>query len=171
MKKYDVNAPIVFKKGFHDLNDEPHINYQLNRMINWSGGDLEEVERVSRRIKDFDDWKRTLMELGARALAEERVANAIAYYRMAEFYMSEDDPDALACYDKAREYITSISRLNFKQKDLTILFVSVFFSFRPLFLDKKFNILPVSHAIHEISNNIITINIYSNSPKSGWNKQ
>ena len=103
MKKYDVNAPIVFKKGFHDLNDEPHINYQLNRMINWSGGDLEEVERVSRRIKDFDDWKRTLMELGARALAEERVANAIAYYRMAEFYMSEDDPDALACYDKARE--------------------------------------------------------------------
>ena len=61
MKKYDVNAPIVFKKGFHDLNDEPHLNYQLNRMINWSGGDLEEVERVSRRIKDFDDWKRTLM--------------------------------------------------------------------------------------------------------------
>lgn len=103
MKKYDVNAPIVFKKGFHELNDEPHLNYQLNRMINWSGGDLEEVERVSRRIKDFDDWKRTLMELGARALAEERVANAIAYYRMAEFYMSEDDPDAIACYDKARE--------------------------------------------------------------------
>lgn len=66
MKKYDVNAPIVFKKGFHELNDEPHLNYQLNRMINWSGGDLEEVERVSRRIKDFDDWKRTLMELGAR---------------------------------------------------------------------------------------------------------
>lgn len=103
MKKYDVNAPIVFKKGFHELNAEPHLNYQLNRMINWSGGDLEEVDRVSRQIRDFDDWKKILMELGARALAEERIGNAIAYYRMAEFYMDGGDPDALACYNKARE--------------------------------------------------------------------
>lgn len=103
MKKHDPGAPIVFKKGFHRLNDEPHINYQLNRMINWSGGDLDEVARVSRQIGDFDDWKKILMELGSRALAEDRTANAIAYYRMAEFYMSDDDPDALRCYNKSRE--------------------------------------------------------------------
>ena len=57
MEKYDVNQPIVLKKGVYQLNDEANFNYQLNRVINWDGGELSDVEKVSGRIHDSADWK------------------------------------------------------------------------------------------------------------------
>ncbi len=102
-EKYDINQPIYFKKGMFDLNDEFHINYQLNRTINWNRGDLEEIKSVAKDINNFDDWKRVLIQLGDKALEEDRIENAIAYYRMSEFYMNWEDPDKLKYYKYARE--------------------------------------------------------------------
>ncbi len=90
-----------FKKGLYDLNPDENYNFQLNRLINWDGGDLDEVRAVSEQIKTNQDWKRQLILLGDRALAEQRQENAIAYYRMSEFFMAEGDPDKLTCYQKA----------------------------------------------------------------------
>ena len=106
-ERYDISKPIRFKTGLYNLNRQPDLNYELNRMINWSNGDLSEVQAVSHQIKNFADWKRTLISLGDTALRENRTENAIAYYRMAEFYMNWQDPDALKYYRLAKELFYS----------------------------------------------------------------
>ncbi len=102
-KKYDITLPIRFKTGIYNLNRQPNLNYELCRMVNWSNGDLAEVSRVSHSIRNFSDWKRVLLSLGDSAIKEDRIENAIAYYRMAEFYMDWQDPDALKYYKYAKE--------------------------------------------------------------------
>ena len=101
MKKYDITQPIVLKKGVYRLNDERNFDYQLNRVINWDGGRLEDVQPVASRIKNSADWKRELIKLGDTAMSEERTGNAIAYYRMSEFFMYDGDPDKRKYYELA----------------------------------------------------------------------
>ena len=103
MKKYDITQPVVLKKGIYKLNDEANFNYQLNRVINWDGGRLEDVQKVAGKIKVSADWKRELIALGDEAMREERTENAIAYYRMSEFFMYDGDPDKKKYYQKATE--------------------------------------------------------------------
>ena len=52
---------IQFKVGLYNLNDNANYNFQLNRLINWDGGDLDETAAVSRGIRTHDDWKHTLI--------------------------------------------------------------------------------------------------------------
>nr|MCR5674683.1 alpha/beta hydrolase [Lachnospiraceae bacterium] len=101
MDKYDVTQPVILKKGVYQLNDEPNFNYQLNRVINWDGGRLKDVEKISHKIHDSADWKREMIKLGDTALEEGRTGNAIAYYRMSEFFMYDGDPDKKKYYEKA----------------------------------------------------------------------
>ena len=103
MEKYDVDQPVVLKKGVYDLNDEANFNYQLNRVINWDGGELEDVSKIAGKIHDSADWKRELIGLGDTAMKEGRTGNAIAYYRMSEFFMYDKDPDKKKYYVKATE--------------------------------------------------------------------
>jgi pimeloyl-ACP methyl ester carboxylesterase len=103
MKKYDVNQPIIFKRGIFQLNEESNFNYQLNRVINWDGGRLEDVQKVAGKIHNSKDWKRELIALGDEAIDEERVDNAIAYYRMSEFFMYDGDSDKKKYYEKATD--------------------------------------------------------------------
>ena len=51
MKKYDITQPVRLKKGVYELNSESNFNYQLNRVINWDGGRLEDVAPIASRIK------------------------------------------------------------------------------------------------------------------------
>ncbi len=101
MKKYDITQPIVLKTGVYKLSDDRNFDYQLNRVINWDGGRLEDVEPVASRIKTSADWKRELIQLGDIAMSEERTGNAIAYYRMSEFFMYDGDPDKRKYYELA----------------------------------------------------------------------
>jgi len=103
MTKYDVSKPITFQKGVYRLNQDSNFNYQLNRVINWDGGRLEDVQKVSERIHTSEDWKKELIALGDEAMAEDRVGNAIAYYRMSEFFMYDGDPDKKKYYQKATD--------------------------------------------------------------------
>ena len=103
MKKYDVNQAITLKSGVYHLNDERNFDYQLNRVINWDGGRLEDIQKIAGKIKNSADWKRELIALGDEALQEERIDNAIAYYRMSEFFMYDGDPDKLRYYKKATD--------------------------------------------------------------------
>ena len=79
---------VEFKKGMYQFNDQSNFNYQLNRLVMWDGGDAEEVQKVGPSIQTSEDWKRELIALGDKAFAEKRMENAIAYYRMSEFFMS-----------------------------------------------------------------------------------
>ena len=101
MIKYDITQPIVLKTGVYKLSDDRNFDYQLNRVINWDGGRLEDVEPVASRIKTSADWKRELIQLGDTAMREERTGNAIAYYRMSEFFMYDGDPDKRKYYELA----------------------------------------------------------------------
>ncbi len=103
MKKYDITQPVRLKKGVYDLNSESNFNYQLNRVINWDGGRIEDIAPIAAKIKVSADWKRELIALGDRAMNEERTENAIAYYRMSEFFMYDGDPDKKKYYLKATE--------------------------------------------------------------------
>lgn len=87
MEKYNVNQPVVLKKGVYRLNDEANFNYQLNRVINWDGGELSDVQKVAGKIHDSADWKRELIGLGDDAMEAGRTGNAIAYCRMSEFFI------------------------------------------------------------------------------------
>ncbi|MDE7254210.1 MAG: alpha/beta hydrolase [Acetatifactor sp.] len=69
----------------------------------WDGGDLEEIKAVGTKIRTSEDWKRELIALGDKAVSEDRTENAIAYYRMSEFFMYDGDPDKKAYYVKATE--------------------------------------------------------------------
>ena len=103
MDRYDISQPIVLKKGVYQLSDDANFNYQLNRVVNWNGGRLEDVQKVGGRIRDSADWKRELIALGDEAMREGRTGNAIAYYRMSEFFMYDGDPDKKTYYLKATE--------------------------------------------------------------------
>jgi len=92
-----------FKKGVYDLNSQSNFNFQLNRLVMWDGGDLEEVRKVGPLIQTSEDWKKQLIDLGDKAIAENRIENAIAYYRMSEFFMYDGDPDKKKYYTKATE--------------------------------------------------------------------
>ena len=101
MDKYDIRQPIRFTSGMYHLNEEPNFNYQLCRVIHWNGGTLEDVQKVSKRIRSSADWKRALIALGDRAYKEGRISPAIGYYRMSEFFMEDGDPDKLRYYKRA----------------------------------------------------------------------
>lgn len=97
--EYDVS----FSRGSYRLNPDPNFNFQLNRVIQWDGGRLEDVGPAAGRIHTSADWKQELIALGDTAMAEGRMENAVAYYRMSEFFMYDGDPDKLTYYCKASE--------------------------------------------------------------------
>lgn len=103
LKKYDITQPIVLKSGVYDLNTDSNFNYQLNRVINWDGGRIEDIASVSQKIHTSADWKRELIALGDKAVEDGRTENAIAYYRMSEFFMYDGDPDKKKYYELATE--------------------------------------------------------------------
>jgi hypothetical protein len=103
MDKYEIGQPLRLKKGVYKLNAERNFDYQLNRVINWDGGRIEDIRPVAGKIKTSSDWKRELIALGDKAMEESRTQNAIAYYRMSEFFMYDGDPDKKAYYEKATQ--------------------------------------------------------------------
>lgn len=70
-----------FKKGLYQLNPQPNFNFQLNRVIMWDGGRLEDVQKAGSRITDSQSWKHELTRMAQEAESEGRTENAIAYYR------------------------------------------------------------------------------------------
>lgn len=94
---------ITFRKGIYNLNKEPNFNFQLNRVIMWNEGNLKEVKKISYKIKNSETWKKELIALGDKANREERIKEAIAYYRMSEFFMHDGDIDKVKYYKLATD--------------------------------------------------------------------
>ncbi len=86
--------------GYHRFHGKQLFNYQLNRWHSFGYARYEDMEKAGRRIGDFSDWKRVMVELAERALSEGRRMNAAFYYRAAEFYTFRDDPDKEPLYEK-----------------------------------------------------------------------
>lgn len=94
---------IQFKKGIYKLNDHSNFDFQLNRVVMWDGGDINDIKAIGPQIHTSNDWKRELIKLGDKAVKENRIENAIAYYRMSEFFMYDGDSDKKKYYLKATD--------------------------------------------------------------------
>lgn len=119
---------IDFQRGMYDLNSDTNFNYQLNRVIMWDGGDINDIKEISHKIHDSNSWKHELINLGDKAVSENRIKEAIAYYRMSEFFMYDGDEDKLKYYELAtkmfyeyyREYFEEgiVKQYNVKYEDV-----------------------------------------------------
>lgn len=92
---------LEFKQGMYHLNPDPNFNFQLNRVILWDGGDLNDVMQAAKRITDSTSWKQEMIYLGDNALSQNRIPQAIAYYQMSEFF--DGNPSNKEYYIKATE--------------------------------------------------------------------
>lgn len=92
---------IDFAKGIYQFSEQPNFNFQLNRVLMWNEGSLEDIKAIAGKIRDSATWKKEMIEIGDRAEKEGRMRAAIAYYRMSEFFMYDGDPDKLRYYQLA----------------------------------------------------------------------
>lgn len=90
---------LEFKQGMYHLNPDPNFNFQLNRVILWDGGNLNDVMQAAKRITDSTSWKQEMIYLGNHALSKNRIPQAIAYYQMSEFF--DGNPGNKEYYIKA----------------------------------------------------------------------
>ena len=90
---------LEFKQGMYHLNPDPNFNFQLNRVILWDGGNLNDVMQAAKRITDSTSWKQEMISLGDPALSKNRIPHAIAYYQMSEFF--DGNPGNKEYYIKA----------------------------------------------------------------------
>lgn len=90
---------LEFKQGMYHLNPDPNFNFQLNRVILWDGGNLNDVMQAAKRITDSTSWKQEMIYLGDHALSQNRIPQAIAYYQMSEFF--DGNPGNKEYYIKA----------------------------------------------------------------------
>ena len=101
MERYDVSAPIVFKKGYYRFCPQDNFNFQLNRVIMWDGGRKEDIDKIGAGVVSSEAWVSGMKRLADEAHAEGRTENEIAYRRMTEFFMYDSDPDKKTTYEEA----------------------------------------------------------------------
>jgi alpha-beta hydrolase superfamily lysophospholipase len=90
------NLPV----GYFDFHKKQIYNFQFNRWHSLGFARYEDMQKVAHNINSFSDWKTTLVDLAETAEQENRLKNAAIYYRGAEFYITNQDPDKIKLYDK-----------------------------------------------------------------------
>lgn len=103
MEKYDIKQPFVLPAGMHQFNDNADLNFQLNRLVNMDLGDIDKVREVGSKIHNTKEWNTVLLNAADEECNNGHIKSAMGFYRMAEFYMEYDDPDALKAWSKARK--------------------------------------------------------------------
>ena len=98
-----MDNDLPFKKGTFELHPDANFNFQLNRLVMWSGADLEEVKEAAPKITDLGSWVSTFLTLGETALQEGRTEQAIAYFRGAEFFIYDDIEEKKRVGEKAQK--------------------------------------------------------------------
>ena len=95
-KKTKYDLPV----GYFDFHKKQIFNFQFNRWHSIGFARYEDMIEAGKRINSFSDWKKVLIEIAEKSEAEGRLKNAAIYYRAAEFYITQKDPDKLKFYDK-----------------------------------------------------------------------
>jgi len=93
----------TFPIGYHEFHKDQLYNFQLNRWHSLGYARFEDMKAAGGSINDFRDWKREMVRLAETAVSEGRLMNAAFYWRAAEFYAFQDDPDKALFYDKFSE--------------------------------------------------------------------
>lgn len=99
MKNKDISK-FTFPVGYHKFHKDQLFNYQLNRWHSFGYLRFEDMKDAGQKIKNFKDWKSEMLCLAEKAVSEERLMEAAFFYRAAEFYTFQKDPDKELLYDK-----------------------------------------------------------------------
>ena len=94
----------TFPVGYHEFNEDQVFNFQLNRWHSLGYARFEDMKEVGPKIKTFADWKSEMLNLAEEAISKKRFMNAAFYYRAAEFYVLQDNPEKALLYDKFIEF-------------------------------------------------------------------
>jgi len=86
--------------GYYRFLDEVNMNFQLNRFLTIGTARFEDLEGAASRITTLADWRREFLALAEAADSEGRTLNAMTYFRAAEFFMIDGDPEKGAAYDR-----------------------------------------------------------------------
>ncbi len=86
--------------GYFDFHNKKIYNFQFNRWHSLGFARFEDMKEAGERINSFSDWKRVMVDLAIKAEEDGRLTNAAIYYRGAEFYITQKDPDKMKLYDK-----------------------------------------------------------------------
>jgi len=97
-------SKFTFPVGYHKFHKKQVFNFQLNRWHSFGYTRFEDMKEAGERITTFEDWKREMLELAQKAVADNRLMNAAFYYRAAEFYILQEGPDKELMYDKFSEF-------------------------------------------------------------------
>lgn len=89
----------TFPVGYHEFHKDQVFNFQLNRWYSLGYTRFEDMVEAGEKIRTFGEWKHEMLRLAEKAVSEKRFMNAAFYYRAAEFYTFQDDPDKEILYD------------------------------------------------------------------------
>ena len=92
-----------FPVGYHKFHKNQLFNYQLNRWYSFGYASYDDFINAGKRIHSFADWKREMLTLAEKAVAENLLLRAAFYYRAAEFYLLDESPEKAELYHKFRE--------------------------------------------------------------------
>ena len=93
-------SSITFPVGYHDFHKKQIYNFQFHRWHSLGFARFEDMKEAGERINNFNEWKQVMVELAQKAESENRLKNAAIYYRGAEFYITQKDPDKEKFYYK-----------------------------------------------------------------------
>ena len=103
-EKTDHDLPV----GYFDFHKKQVFNFQFNRWHSLGFARFEDMKEAGEKINNLTDWKSVMVDLAQKAEAEGRLMNAAIYYRGAEFYITQKDPDKIKFYDKFIELFYKI---------------------------------------------------------------
>lgn len=91
-KKWTTND---FPVGLYNLHPDPSVNFQMNRFYNWTNDKtmLDEMRSASKAIHSYSDLIKSFIELGEISLQKNEKLKAAYYFRGAEFYLPDSNPD------------------------------------------------------------------------------
>jgi pimeloyl-ACP methyl ester carboxylesterase len=79
--------------GYHHFHDDPSLNFQCNRWIQWIGPSaIAEVTELAARCHTYPEWIDGFLGLAETARQADRRLASAYYDRAAEFFMRPDDP-------------------------------------------------------------------------------
>jgi pimeloyl-ACP methyl ester carboxylesterase len=96
-------STFIFPVGYHKFHKNQVFNFQMNRWHSLGYARFEDFVEAGKHIKKFKDWKREMLRLAERAVAEGMLLRAAFYYRAAEFYLLTEGPEKELLYDKFSE--------------------------------------------------------------------
>ena len=108
-----------FPVGYHVFNKDKAFNFQLNRFYSMGYARFEDMKTVGNRINSFQEWKTEMISLANLAVSEDRLMHAAFYYRAAELFITEKDPEKEILYNKFKDYFyKAVKNDNIKKAEI-----------------------------------------------------